>query len=213
MDQPQEASSMYILESFSTDDISKKRVLLKHARDLLSTKKECYLDTKLIQDQFDLVNDQDNFDSTSSERMYSNTSISDSIFNAILDNKEKKALAIKSKYSVPDKRYWWLAIKALAKGEYWNELEEFSKSKKSPIGYGPFVEVCLSRNNTQEATKYVTKVTDVRQKVEYCVQLAMWKEAMESAFQAKDQKLLLLVANRSKDQQVKSAVQNLLKKL
>lgn len=32
-------------------------------------------------------------------------------------------------------RYWWLKLKSLAEKEEWDELEKFSKSKKSPIGY------------------------------------------------------------------------------
>lgn len=32
-------------------------------------------------------------------------------------------------------RYWWLKLKSLAEKEQWEELEKFSKSKKSPIGY------------------------------------------------------------------------------
>lgn len=36
--------------------------------------------------------------------------------------------------SCPD-RFWWLKINALAEREDWEELEKFSKGKKSPIGY------------------------------------------------------------------------------
>lgn len=32
-------------------------------------------------------------------------------------------------------RLWWLKLTALANLEDWEELEKFSKSKKSPIGY------------------------------------------------------------------------------
>lgn len=32
-------------------------------------------------------------------------------------------------------RYWWLKLKSLAEKEDWEELEKFSKTKKSPIGY------------------------------------------------------------------------------
>lgn len=32
-------------------------------------------------------------------------------------------------------RFWWLQITVLADGGDWLELEKFSKSKKSPIGY------------------------------------------------------------------------------
>uniref|UniRef100_A0A8C5FEP7 Vacuolar protein sorting-associated protein 16 homolog n=1 Tax=Gadus morhua TaxID=8049 RepID=A0A8C5FEP7_GADMO len=56
-------------------------------------------------------------------------------------------------------RYWWLKLKSLAEKEEWEELEKFSKSKKSPVGYLPFVEVCMKKSNKYEAKKYVTKVT------------------------------------------------------
>lgn len=36
---------------------------------------------------------------------------------------------------MPDKRFWWLKVKALAESRNWVELEKFAKSKKSPIGY------------------------------------------------------------------------------
>lgn len=32
-------------------------------------------------------------------------------------------------------RYWWARLNVLAKQENWKKLEEFSKVKKSPIGY------------------------------------------------------------------------------
>lgn len=35
----------------------------------------------------------------------------------------------------PVPRYWWLKISALANRGDWEEMEKFSKSKKSPIGY------------------------------------------------------------------------------
>jgi hypothetical protein len=38
-----------------------------------------------------------------------------------------------------DYRFWWIKIKALARNKDWEGLEAFAKSKKSPIGYEPFV--------------------------------------------------------------------------
>jgi hypothetical protein len=51
-----------------------------------------------------------------------------------------------------------LKAKHLAKGQLWEELEKFSKSKKSVIGYEPFVNYCMDMNNAQEAKKYFPKV-------------------------------------------------------
>ncbi|XP_075898377.1 vacuolar protein sorting-associated protein 16 homolog isoform X1 [Nelusetta ayraudi] len=70
----------------------------------------------------------------------------------------KQAEQLYRDFKVPDKRYWWLKLKSLAEKEEWEELEKFSKSKKSPIGYLPFVEVCMKSNNKYEAKKYVSKV-------------------------------------------------------
>lgn len=38
-----------------------------------------------------------------------------------------------------DCRWWWLKLKALAESKDWDGLEAFAKSKKSPIGYEPFI--------------------------------------------------------------------------
>ena len=33
-------------------------------------------------------------------------------------------------------RFWWLKLKATVEVKDWDELDRFSKTKKSPIGYG-----------------------------------------------------------------------------
>lgn len=72
----------------------------------------------------------------------------------------KVAEKMRSEYKVTDRRFWWLRIQALAEDFAWLELEKFSKAKKSPIGYEPFVEVCLQQFNTVEAKKYLPKCRD-----------------------------------------------------
>lgn len=70
-----------------------------------------------------------------------------------LKSAEKKRI----EYKVPDKRFWWLRIQVLSESFQWDELEKFSKAKKSPIGYEPFVEVCLKQDKIEEAKKYLPK--------------------------------------------------------
>lgn len=72
----------------------------------------------------------------------------------------KMAEKIKNEYKVPDRRFWWLRIQAMAEKSLWPELEKFSKAKKSPIGYEPFVEVCLQHHKVDEAKKYLPKCRD-----------------------------------------------------
>ena len=56
------------------------------------------------------------------------------------------------------RRYWHIKIRALAEGEFWDVLYAFANEKKSPIGYAPFVEVCLKHQNEEQARLYLPKV-------------------------------------------------------
>lgn len=100
-------------------------------------------------------------------------------------NEIKLAEKVKNDFKIPDKRYWWLRIEALGKRDDWTELEKFSKLKKSPIGYAPFVDVCLTYSNKDEAAKYLPKVADDI-KVKYYLKVGLLEEAAEIAFQQRD---------------------------
>jgi len=45
--------------------------------------------------------------------------------------------------------FWWIKLKALAAAGDWTGLETFAKSKKSPIGYEPFVVSVLPSHRSQ----------------------------------------------------------------
>lgn len=89
-------------------------------------------------------------------------SIHDTMLQLLRMGDLKEAEKIRSDYKVPDRRFWWMRILTLAEKLNWLELEKFSKSKKSPIGYEPFVEVCLQQDNIQEARKYIPRCPDKR---------------------------------------------------
>jgi vacuolar protein sorting-associated protein 16 len=82
------------------------------------------------------------------------TSLSDTLYKlmSLDDQGSKRAEKIRNEFKVPDKRlvicfftvvspanclyrYWWIRIKALADIRDWEQMEKFSKVKKSPIGY------------------------------------------------------------------------------
>uniref|UniRef100_A0A672PQB5 Vacuolar protein sorting-associated protein 16 homolog n=1 Tax=Sinocyclocheilus grahami TaxID=75366 RepID=A0A672PQB5_SINGR len=98
-------------------------------------------------------------------------------------------------FRVPDKRFWWLRLKALAEKEDWEELEKFSKSKKSPIGYLPFVEVCIKHHNKYEARKYVSKVT-LEQKVKAHLAVGDVEGAAEAAIERRNESEIGTVLSR-----------------
>ncbi|KAB0801758.1 hypothetical protein PPYR_03944 [Photinus pyralis] len=108
----------------------------------------------------------------------------------------KEAERMRSNFKIPDRRYWWLRIKCLADAHDWIELEKFSKSKKSPIGYAHFVDVCLEKNNISEAVKYLPRVSeDII--VKYYVKANKLEEAAQIAYEQRDIQGLLYVQSKS----------------
>lgn len=114
-------------------------------------------------------------------------------------NETKLAEKFRNDYKIPDKRYWWLRISSLAQQKEWIELEKFSKIKKSPVGYPPFVDVCLQNDNREEALKYLSRVSEDL-KVKYCIKVGCLEEAAEIAFQQRDVQGLLYVQSKCSTQ-------------
>lgn len=84
-------------------------------------------------------------------------SLHDTVKQLLLSGDLKSAEKFKNEYKMPDKRYWWLRVEVYSELQQWDDLEKFSKLKKSPIGYEPFAEACLKRNNGNEARKYILR--------------------------------------------------------
>ncbi|CAH1401892.1 unnamed protein product [Nezara viridula] len=107
----------------------------------------------------------------------------------------KLADKLRTEYKVPDRRYWWLRVQVLGELGDWFELEKFSKSKKSYIGYEPFLDICLKYGNRYEAQKYLPRVRE-ELKVKYLVKLGMMEEAAQAAFDQKDREALKYVESK-----------------
>uniref|UniRef100_A0A3Q3IFB9 Vacuolar protein sorting-associated protein 16 homolog n=1 Tax=Monopterus albus TaxID=43700 RepID=A0A3Q3IFB9_MONAL len=107
----------------------------------------------------------------------------------------KQAEQLYRDFRVPDKRYWWLKLKSLAEKEEWEELEKFSRSKKSPIGYLAFIEVCMKCNNKYEAKKYVSKVTP-EQKVKAHLAISDLEGAADAAIERRNDSEMGAVLSR-----------------
>lgn len=74
--------------------------------------------------------------------------------------------------------WWYLKLKSLTEIRDWEQLELFAKSKKSPIGYEPFVEHLLATGNQRQAIKYIPKC-DTRNRADMYVKAGEWIKAAE----------------------------------
>uniref|UniRef100_A0A8C3BT87 Vacuolar protein sorting-associated protein 16 homolog n=1 Tax=Cairina moschata TaxID=8855 RepID=A0A8C3BT87_CAIMO len=156
-DNHQELGNFHVHSSYSEKRIEGRVAALQNAVDEYYKAKNEFA-AKATEDQIKLLrlqrHLQEDFD-----KPYLDLSLHDTVSTLILDGHHKKAEQLYRDFKIPDKRYWWLKINALATRGDWEEMEKFSKSKKSPIGYLPFVEIAVKHHNRYEAKKYAPRVT------------------------------------------------------
>ena len=120
------------------------------------------LDVKIIDYHLKLVETQEQLENEiwsstqDTQPRFIGLSLNATIEKCIQTGLQTKALKLKSDFKVPEKRFNWLYIKGLASIRDWHSLEKHSQ-KKSPIGYKPYVKVCMDHGAYKEAMKYIPK--------------------------------------------------------
>ncbi|KAM8933478.1 vacuolar protein sorting-associated protein 16 homolog [Pelodytes ibericus] len=193
-DNHQELGNFHVRSSYSIEKSVESRVAeLQNAVDeYMKAKNE--LAAKATEDQIKLLRAQ-RLLQEKLDKPYLDYSLHDTVYNLILDGMTKKAEQLYKEFKIPDKRYWWLKISALAEKEDWEELEKFSKSKKSAIGFLPFVEICMKNQNKSEAKKYVTRVNP-EQRVRALLLIGDLDQAAEAAIEHKNETEMNMVLSK-----------------
>ena len=105
-------------------------------------------------------------------------SVNETIRQCLIQNWPKKADKIRSEWKVPEKRWWYLKLRALTEIRDWEQLEQFAKSKKSPIGFEAFVEHLIETGNSRQALKYIPRC-ESRSRAELYIRAGEWVKAGE----------------------------------
>ncbi|XP_043223806.1 vacuolar protein sorting-associated protein 16 homolog [Amphibalanus amphitrite] len=194
-----------IAESYKETRVDLRISHLVAAQDCYKKAKNEFWATQ-TEDQHKLLKYQSSLEE-SCNREYVGLSLQDTIKQLILSDRHKLADSLRNEYKISDKRFWWTKLLALAEGEQWTELEKFAKSKKSPVGYEPFVDACLEHGSLVEAKKYLPRVND-ENKVKYYAKAGLLEDAARIAFEQRDRDALAYVEglcgpnNRSVLQQI-----------
>ncbi|XP_062009057.1 protein VACUOLELESS1 [Rosa rugosa] len=152
--------------------------------------KDFTFELKAAEEHAKLLRMQHDLEVSTKQAIFVDSSISDTIRTCIVLGNHKAAMKVKTEFKVSEKRWYWLKVFALATVRDWDTLEKFSKEKRPPIGYRPFVEACIEADERGEALKYIPKLTDPRERAESYGRIGMAKEAADAASQAKDGELL-----------------------
>eukprot|EP00257_Ricinus_communis_P020163 XP_015579335.1 protein VACUOLELESS1 isoform X1 [Ricinus communis] len=164
--------------------------LIEKAQNLFLETKEHAFESKAAEEHAKLLRIQHELEVSTKQAIFVDSSISDTIRTCIVLGNHRAAIKVKTEFKVSEKRWYWLKVFALATIRDWDALEKFSKEKRPPIGYRPFVEACIDADEKGEALKYIPKLADPRERAEAYARVGMAKEAADAASQAKDGELL-----------------------
>lgn len=132
-----DGSNLLMSEALAASDAGPRSDKLKMAAKLLQDSKEHFPQVRAIDETQKLLRFQEVFEKDINEQ-FSGLSVYDTLSKLIKMGNMKRAQKIQTEFKVPDKSYWWIRLKALVSRRDWRELEDISKTKKSPIGW----EVC-----------------------------------------------------------------------
>lgn len=129
-----DGSNLLLLEALDQTDLSAKVQKLKFAGKLIQDTKEHSFNVRVIDEAQRLLRMQDAFEKDLGAEFAGN-SVYRTAFDLIKSGNSKRAQRLLSEFKVPEKSVWWLRLRALVARRDWNELEEISRLKKSPIGW------------------------------------------------------------------------------
>uniref|UniRef100_A0A0W0FT65 Putative vacuolar protein sorting 16 isoform 1 n=1 Tax=Moniliophthora roreri TaxID=221103 RepID=A0A0W0FT65_MONRR len=123
-------------------------------------------------------------------------SVNETIRTCIINGMMKRADKLKSDFKVPDKRFWYIKLFALTEIRDFEGLDAFSKSKRSPIGYEPFVRHLVEKKHVKEAIPYVARC-DPPKRADLYVECDEWRLAGKECKERGDKAKLQYVSTVS----------------
>ncbi|CAI6008277.1 unnamed protein product [Closterium sp. NIES-65] len=104
-------------------------------------------------------------------------SVNETIAACLAAGNHREAQKLKGDFKVPERRYYWLRLQALARLRDWEGLEKLFKERRPLVGLRAFVEACVEQGAVVEAAKYVGRIADAGEREEACVEQGAVVEA------------------------------------
>jgi len=169
---------------------------------------------ELTSEQKELLQIQAKWEQETAGASYVDMSVSELLQQAIKEGAVQRAMKLKKQFNIPDKRFWHIEVRTLAQAKAWEELSKLTANKKvPPIGFLPFVEACIEMKNLPEAAKYIARLPEAHEQMEWLCNIGYWKEAAEVAAKEKDADALQVIRQRCKNDQVIRYIDLVLEKL
>ncbi|KAG9024451.1 hypothetical protein FRB95_011464 [Tulasnella sp. JGI-2019a] len=160
-----------------TKDPAERLEFMRKSAKFFSEDKERSFEAKMMDESVRLMTFQQTLEKEASGNVtFVGVSVNETVRLCLVNGMSKRAEKVRSDWKIPDKRFWYVKLYALTEIRDFESLEAFAASKKSPIGYEPFVSHLVKSGCKSQAAKYVVKC-DVKRRVDMYVLCGEWKKA------------------------------------
>jgi len=177
-------------ESYETGRVEARLARLAAAQELFKRGKEEW-STQACEENYRLIKYQGMLEEKLG-KPYINLSLHLTLRQLLVDRETKLADKLKSEFKLSERKYLWLKVRAFGESGQWAELSSLAKSKKSAIGFAPFLDVCLQQGERAQAAKFLPLLSQ-EDRLRYALRLGALGEAAEAAFVLRDQEALARV--------------------
>ncbi|KAJ7740038.1 Vps16, C-terminal region-domain-containing protein [Mycena maculata] len=172
-----ESAVLSLDEAASILDPASKITAVRAAQKFFSEDKDRGFESKMMDESARLLTAQQQLEKESDGKIvFFGLSVNETIRTCLVNGMAKRADKIKSDFKVPDKRFWYVKLQALISTTDFEGLDTFSKSKRSPIGYEPFVHQLVEAGHSKEALSYVVRCDSPR-RADLYVECGEWRMA------------------------------------
>ncbi|CAL1699596.1 unnamed protein product [Somion occarium] len=158
-------------------DPSAKITSVKAAQKFFSEDKERAFEAKMMDESARLLTYQQQLEKEADGKIaFFGLSVNETLRTLLINGMAKRADKVRSDFKVPDKRFWYVKLHALTETRDFEALDAFARSRRSPIGYQPFVRHLIRKGHAKEAANYVPRC-DANTRADLYVECGEWRMA------------------------------------
>ncbi|CAD6506179.1 BgTH12-07109 [Blumeria graminis f. sp. triticale] len=187
-DRPLDGAHVFVREALQQPNNRTAIDKLALAAKLLSNSKDSSFELQALHDASVLLKLQETFDRDLADK-FSGLSPNETLFKLVQLGHTSQAKKLQSDFKISDKTAWWIRLRALISKRDWHRLEEWAKTRKSPIGWQPFFNYILAAGNPKLASIFVAKAAPTLAAGETIVmyeKCGLYVKAAEEAVKFKD---------------------------
>ncbi|KAJ7683002.1 vacuolar assembling/sorting protein VPS16 [Mycena rosella] len=191
-----ESAVLSLDEAAATSDPASKITAVRAAQKFFSEDKDRGFESRMMDESARLLASQQQLEKeTDGKIVFFGLSVNETIRTCLVNGMSKRADKVKSDFKVPDKRFWYVKLQALTSTSDFEGLDTFSKSKRSPIGYEPFVRHLVEAGHPKEALSYVVRC-DSPKRADLYVECGEWRMAGKECKERGDKAKLQLIREK-----------------